>query len=150
MYPLLLALHNTMRWVVVVLALWALWQAWSGWLGKRDYTATDRRSALFFTISLDIQVVLGLILYFISPITTQAMSDMGAAMSAGGATRFYTVEHATMMIIAVVLAHVGSAIARRGTDAVKKHRSAAIWFTLAVLAVLAGIPWQYSSLIPGM
>ncbi len=95
-------------------------------------------------------MLLGLILYFISPITMQAMSSMGAAMSAGGATRFFAVEHPTMMVIAVVLAHVGSALARRASDPVKKHRTAAIWFTLAVLAVLAGIPWQYSSLIPGM
>ena len=106
MYQFLLASHNIMRWVVVVLAIYALVRIFMGLFGKREFTETDRKSLSFYAIGMDIQLVLGLLLYFIfSPITTAAFSDFGAAMS-NSAIRFFAVEHIMLMVVAVVLAHV--------------------------------------------
>lgn len=149
MYPIVLAIHNIWRWVVVILAILALVRAYLGWLGRRDWTARDRQVNSFFGMSLDIQLLLGLILYiFLSPITRSAFGNLGAAMS-NPTARFFTLEHLLYMVAAVVLVHVGAVTARRAEDPVVKHRWAAVFFTLAVLAIILGMPWS-RPLFPGL
>lgn len=107
----------------------------------------DNRWGLGFTVSLDVQVLLGLLLYFVfSPITTAAFSDFGAAM-ANSAVRFFLVEHSLIMIVALILAHVGRALAKKADTDVGKHKRAAIFYTLAMLSILAVIPWG-AALLP--
>lgn len=150
MYPTILAFHNIIRWVVLIGGILAAGRALLSWQGKKEWTDLDNQFGLIFTISMDTQLLLGLLLYFVlSPITTSAFSDFGAAMSDAGA-RFYLVEHITLMIIAVVLAHVGRSRSKKGIDAAKKHRAAAIFFTLAIIAVLAAIPWNRPLLPVGL
>jgi uncharacterized membrane protein YozB (DUF420 family) len=141
MYEIFLAVHNWLRWVVVILAVLALVRAYLGWLGGRPYTPQDRRWGSFFAISLDIQLLVGLILYFaLSPLTTAALRDFGSAMRSAD-MRFFALEHVFYTVLAVVFAHLGTALSRRQAVDVKKHRIAAIFFTLAVLMLVIGIPW---------
>ena len=139
-YTVVLVLHNLVRWVVLLTAVWALVRAWSGWLGKRAWTTTDRRAGMFFGMSLDIQMLLGLILAFISPILQAAYADLGS-LAMQDPFRFFLMEHMPLMIVAVVLAHIGTAAARKAADDAGKHRRAAIWFTLVALAIVLAIPW---------
>jgi len=139
-YTVVLVLHNLVRWVVLLTAAWALVRAWSGWLGKRAWTTTDRRAGMFFGISLDIQMLLGLILAFISPILQAAYADLGS-LAMQDPFRFFLTGHMPLMIVAVVLAHIGTAAARKVADDTGKHRRAAIWFTLVALAIVLAIPW---------
>ncbi|HLE13956.1 MAG TPA: hypothetical protein VI776_04340 [Anaerolineales bacterium] len=149
MYPLILAVHNILRWVVVVLAIVALARAFRGWFGKRDWSQTDRKAGVFLSAALDTQLLLGLILYFgLSPITRAAFSNIGAAM-ANADLRFFLLEHFLYMLLAVILVHVGLATARRAVDDTAKHRRGAIWFSLAVLALVLGMPW-FRPLLPGL
>lgn len=142
MYMTILAFHNILRWVVLLGGLLAVGKAVAGWLGKKEWTPVDSQFGLIFTIGMDTQLLLGLLLYFVlSPITTHAFTDFGAAM-ADSEVRFFAVEHIAVMLVAVVLAHVGRARTKKMADAVGKHRVAAIFFTLALLAVLAGTPWM--------
>lgn len=148
MYPFILAVHNILRWVIIVLAIYALVRAYRGWLGRRDWTPTDRKAGMFYSISLDVQLLLGLILYFLlSPITRQALASFGAAMG-NDTLRFFGLEHFVYMLVAVILAHVGTATSRRAEEVTAKHRRAAIWFTLSALAILLGIPW-FRPIMPG-
>ncbi|HYH40538.1 MAG TPA: hypothetical protein VD867_01025 [Burkholderiales bacterium] len=95
-------------------------------------------------ITLDIQMLLGLLLYLVlSPFTRQAMSDMGTAMKVS-ALRFFVVEHLFGMLVAVALTHIGIAKIRRASGDARRHRTALIFFSLALLAIFASIPW------PGM
>lgn len=147
MYSIFLILHNLMRWVVVLLAIYALVRIYMGVFGKREFTETDRKSLSFYAIGMDIQLLLGLILYFfLSPITTAALGDFGAAMS-NSAIRQFAVEHLLLMLVAVVLAHVATVMARRGVTSSSKFNRAAIWLTLSVLAVAAAIPWGSRPLV---
>ena len=139
-YTIVLVLHNLVRWVVLLTAAWALVRAWSGWLGKRSWTTTDRRAGMFFSMSLDIQMLLGLILAFISPILQAAYADLGS-LAMQDPFRFFLTAHMPLMIVSVVLAHIGTAVARKGADDTGKHRRAAILFTLAALAIVLAIPW---------
>jgi hypothetical protein len=108
----------------------------------------DTRVGRFYSISLDIQFLLGLILYFfLSPLTKVALSDFGTAL-ANTDLRFFAFEHMLMMILAVIFAHVGVATARRAEESILKHRRSAIWFSLSFLAVLLGMPW-FRPLLPG-
>jgi cell division protein FtsW (lipid II flippase) len=111
------------------------------------WTPTDKKMGTFYSISIDIQLLLGLILYFLfSPITKTAISDFSTAMS-NPDLRFFALEHAIYTVLALILAHVGVAAARRATEDVAKHRRAAIWFSLSLIALLLGMPW-FRPLLP--
>lgn len=143
MYALLLTIHSLLRWVVVILAVVAVIRAFIGWLGKKEWALLDSRLGLFLSSSVDLQLLLGLILYvFLSPTTKAAFQDFGAAMS-NGVTRYWAVEHIGLMVVALVLIHVGRSLSKRAEEAVAKHRRAAIFFGLATLAILLAIPWPF-------
>ena len=142
MYPIMLTLHSWARWVVAIAAIVAVARAFYGWLGKKDWAKLDDQLGLLFSTSLDVQMLLGLILYiFLSPITQAAFKNLGAAMS-DATLRFFTLEHLLYMLVAVVLGHVGRALSKKATEPVAKHRMAAILFGLATLAILLAIPWS--------
>jgi hypothetical protein len=143
MHIFLLTLHNVARWLVIIFALIAIIRAFSGWFGRKDWTGGDNRAGLLYTIIMDVQLLLGVILYVWPGIyTNMFLADPAGAM-ANHLVRFYAVEHFIMMVLAVILAHVGRAVSKRAPEAVRKHRRAAIWYTLSLLVVLASIPWPF-------
>ena len=142
MYSVVLFLHSWVRWIVMIAAVVAIVRAFYGWLGKKGWAKLDDQLGLLFSTSLDVQMLLGLILYiFLSPITQAAFKNLGAAMS-DATLRFFTLEHLLYMLVAVVLGHVGRALSKKATEPVAKHRMAAILFGLATLAILLAIPWS--------
>ena len=139
-YLITLTLHSWVRWLVVVTGLIAVLRAISGTTSGRPWTPLDNRSAAFFTIMLDVQVLIGLLLYaWLSPVTREAFRDIGAAMKSN-ALRFWAVEHIFGMIIALALAHIGRARIRK-SDPSRRHKVALIFFGLALFVMLASIPW---------
>ena len=139
MYSAGLLLHSWLRWAVILLGVIAVLRA-LGALRTRRWTPADDRAGLLFTIAFDVQLLVGLILYFaLSPLTTMAMQDMGAAMHAAP-IRYWAVEHPFGMLVALILAHVGRVMIRRANEA-KKARMALIFFALALLIVLGATPW---------
>ena len=140
-YSITLFLHSWMRWAVVISALLVCVQAWRGWSGGAVWDATKARFASWFVNTTSIQLVLGLVLYgFLSPITTAAFSNMGNAMK-DSVVRFWAVEHMSMMVVAVALAHIGAGRVKKAADDQAKHRAAAIFFTIAIAVILLSIPW---------
>lgn len=143
-----LILHNIMRWVVVLLAIYALVRMYKGVFGNGEFVEGDRKALSWFSISLDVQLLLGLVLYI------------------GGrwwqnSVRFFAMEHISIMIVAVVLAHLAVVFSKRAETAPSKFKRGAIYATLAVLAVLVGIPWpffpygrpllpEFAALLPGI
>jgi hypothetical protein len=148
MYPIVISLHNIVRWLVLILGVIAVLRAYIGWFGKHEWTETDRKIGSYVSIAIDIQVLLGLVLYFISPLTKAAMSNFGGAMQ-NHELRFFALEHVFYMFLALIFAHMGSMLPKRATDSIAKLRRAAIFFSLTVLLVLLGIPWG-RPLIPGL
>ena len=141
MYPSFLLLHSWLRWAVILLGLVAAIRAIAGASARRPWLAVDDRISKLFMHALDLQMLLGLALYFfLSPITTAALSDFMGAMKVP-AMRFWAVEHGFGMIIGIALVHAGIARARRATDGPRKHRILAIFFVLALIAILASVPW---------
>lgn len=142
-YTIVLTLHNILRWVVLIAALLTIIRSVNGLRFKRGWTESDNKSSMLYASFLDVQLLLGLLLYFVlSPITTAALQNFGGAMSNSGA-RFFLIEHSLMMFIAVVVAHVGRTMVKRAANAVSKHRRNAIWMAISLLIVLASIPWPF-------
>jgi hypothetical protein len=141
MYTALLTVHSYLRWLVLLTALVAIARALTGTARRRPWTTADDAVARWFGISLDIQMLIGLILYFfLSPFTMSAWSDIGAAMR-DPTVRFIAIEHQSGMLIAVALVHVGRARSRTNQDARRRHRTALIFFALALAVMLISIPW---------
>lgn len=137
-----LNLHNILRWAVLLFGLWTLFNAFSGVFTKRVFTPADNRTNLFFMISCDLQLLVGLILYF-NGMWFSMMKNNAKEVMHDSVNRFFAMEHALMMIIAWVLVHMGRTMVKRaGTDA-KKHRLSLILFGLALLIILAMIPWPF-------
>src|SRR5207247_461125 len=103
-YTIVLLLHSWVRWIVLGLGLVATFAA----MGAGDAPSNSRaeRLGLFLMMALDIQMLLGLFLYLLlSPFTTQALQDFGAAMR-NPPLRFWAVDHAATMFLAVIVVHV--------------------------------------------
>jgi len=102
------------------------------------------RWGLVFTASLDLQMLLGLLLYLVlSPTTAAIFKDFGGAMK-DPVARFWAVEHVGTMILAVALAHVGRVLGRKAKSPASKRMRLLICFGVSLLAILGGTPW------PGM
>lgn len=143
MYTGLLHLHSALRYLVLVMLILAVIKAFAGWLNKKEYTSTDNKLALFTLIATHTQFLVGLVLYFISPIVQRALSDMGAAMKEP-MLRFWAVEHIAMMLVAVVMITIGRSSSKKAIDAVKKHQRVALFFLIALILILVAIPWPFS------
>ena len=133
MYTLFLTLHSWLRWAVLIAGLVAVIRGGSG----------NQASGRWYTILLDTQLLIGLLLYFVlSPITAAALADFGAAMRVPQ-LRFFAIEHVLGMIIAIALAHVGRGRVKKAPIE-RRARVAAIFYGLSLVAMLASMPW------PGM
>lgn len=140
LYAAVLTIHSWLRWLVVLAGIVAFVRAATGASSRRPWTPADDRSAFWFSIALDVQFVLGLVLYiFLSPFTHAAFGDIGAAMKNPG-LRFWLVEHPFGMLVAIALVHIGRGRARK-TDSLRRHRVLAIFFALALVPLLVSIPW---------
>ena len=140
MYSATLLVHSWLRWAVIATGLIAILGGIIGVARRGQWTPADDRAGFWFITSLDLQLLLGLVLYFfLSPFTAEAMKDFAAAMKDPG-LRFWAVEHGFGMIVGVALAHVGRARTRR-VDVTRRHKMAAIFYGLALVAILISIPW---------
>jgi len=141
MYSTVLIIHSWLRWVALALAVIATLSALT--TQTRSESPADRWS-LFAMIALDVQMLIGLILYFaLSPFTERAFTNFAGAMQ-NPQLRFWAVEHITAMFGAVVVAHVGRVLARKARTPASKRMRLLVCFGLATVLMLLATPW------PGM
>ena len=138
MYYLVLLLHSWLRWVAIAAGVGATAAATS------PGSDGSEKTGLLFIIAMDLQMVLGILLYaFLSPNTAAIMQDFGAAMR-DPVARFWAVEHVTMMVAAVVFAHLGRVLARKAATPGARRTRLLVCFGVSTVLMLAGTPW------PGM
>jgi hypothetical protein len=140
MYTALLVLHSWLRWVVVLSGLAVLVASAAGMTRHRPWQRSDDLRIRVFNTSLDVQFLIGIVLYgLLSPVTYAGFADMGAAMR-DPILRFYTVEHIFGMVAGIALAHIGRARVRKVAEAAR-HRTVLIFFGMAIVVILLSIPW---------
>lgn len=118
---MLLRFHGDIRWLVVIVAAVVIIKFLIGWLGKKQYAPLDKKLLTAYSILLDINVLLGLILLF------STRGPNGPRM-----------EHATTMILAVVAAHA-TAIWRKSNDSPTKYRNQLLMVLLSLALVIVGV-----------
>ena len=142
MQTALLVLHSLLRWGVLLFGLWAVLSALSGSFSKRLYSANDNRSSMLFTIFCDIQLLIGIVLYFKNDWFGLLKDHFKETMHSPTA-RFFAMEHMAMMIIAWMIIHIGRVVVKKATTDKSKHVRGLIFFGLGIIIILVSIPWPF-------
>ena len=142
MYAIILSLHNVLRWAVLLTGVYSVLRAGAGLLARGSWLPADEAARRIFPIALDIQFLVGLLLWaFLSPITTAAMHSSGHVMS-NPVTRFYLVEHGLAGLLGLAFAHIGSARARRLRPTRARFMSMLVFHGLALVLIVSRLPWD--------
>ena len=136
----MLLIHSWLRWITLLLACAATINAGRP-AAASPAPLRGRWWDTFFMLAVDLQVLFGLVLYFgLSPFTTRAMEDFRAALQ-NPVMRFWAVEHAGVMLAAVVLVRMGRVMALNATTPGSARRRRLICFALATVLMVAATPW---------
>lgn len=124
----LVSIHSILRWIVLLAALVSLGAALAGWLGSAVPERTTRQAMLAYAVALDVQVLLGIAVWVLG---NYWQSNI----------RQFKFEHPLIMLVALVVAHVAAARARRAHGPVAGARVRAIGTAASLVLILIGIPW---------
>ncbi|MEL6653039.1 MAG: cytochrome B [Bacteroidota bacterium] len=136
MYTGLVHLHSGLRWIVLILLLIAIVNAALKMNGSQEFTNKDRRWNLFGMVGTHLQLVIGLVLYFISPKVAFVEGFMKDEQ-----LRFFAVEHISVMIIGIILITIGYSRAKRLTDSRAKFKTSFWFYLIGLVVILSRIPW---------
>jgi hypothetical protein len=141
-------LHNILRWAVIIFGVLSIFVGLRGLNGRRNFGSGDKRIALLFLISCDIQLLLGLVLYFTKGYQNKfAGGGMGAVMK-DATMRFWTVEHLVGMLIGIILVHIGYSGTKGARPEGSKFRRL-FWCSLIAIILFAMMaPWPFRA--PGV
>lgn len=143
MYNGLLTTHSLLRWVMLILLIMSIFRAYNGWKSLRSFTPGDKKLTLFTLIFSHIQLLVGFLLYMVSPAVQQALPDMGAAMK-DKMLRFWAVEHISMMIISILIITIGYSLSKRASNDADRFRKIFIYFLISLIIILITIPWPFT------
>ncbi len=144
MYNGLLHAHSGLRWILLLLLVVTVFKSLMKWRSNATFTRGDRQLNLYTLVVTHIQFLLGLGLYLHSSKVQFTAAAMKIPL-----TRFFTAEHSVLMLLAIVLVTIGYGRAKRMPEDVDKFKSTFRFFTLALLLLLAGIPWPFRNLGAG-
>ena len=140
MYETILFIHSMWAYLVVVVLLIATINALMGFFSKKEYGNNDFRLSLFGLIVTHLQLLIGLVLYFVSPYFDAWSGGMGEVMG-NSEIRLVLVEHPFMMLLAVIFITMGYSKHKKKLTSQAKFKNLAIFYTIATLFVLSRIPW---------
>ncbi|MDO7876579.1 hypothetical protein Q5H93_17675 [Hymenobacter sp. ASUV-10] len=145
MYATILSLHSAVRWLVLLSLLYALWRAWRGYTSGAPFSPADNAVRHWTATLAHLQLLLGMALYLSSPVVRAnfaVLRQSGFALDAA----FFSVLHPLLMLGAIVVVTIGSALARRRATARAQFGTLLRWYGAALLLILLFIPWPFSPL----
>ncbi|VXB35837.1 conserved membrane hypothetical protein [Flavobacterium sp. 9R] len=137
MYEFIQKFHSGWAYLVLLILVVAVVNALLGSSSKKEFTAKDRKIALFALIFTHIQLVIGLIIYFVSPLGLVSFGQMSDK-----ALRLTSLEHPLINIIAIVLITIGWSKHKKLTDATAQFKTFAVFYGIGLLLILSRIPWS--------
>lgn len=143
MFPTLIVIHSLLRWFILVSIIYSIFLAYKGWLKNRRFTNYDNWILIITVSFVHIQLIIGVWLYFISPIVAYFLNNFSESLHQTQ-LRFFGMEHITMMLIGISLVTIGSSIARRKKTDKEKFKAIAIWYSMALVVIFTSIPWAFS------
>ena len=129
---ILVTLHSLNRFVLLILLLVVIGKSLMGWLNKSPFEKADDKLSLFLFISTHTQLLLGLILYFVSPLVIFSGASMKDAVA-----RYWLVEHISGMLMAIVLISLGRILSKKLSDGTARHKRMFGYNIAALIIVLA-------------
>jgi hypothetical protein len=145
MYQVLIFYHTLTRWLVLAALLLAIFLAYRGYRAGKAFTKTDDRIRHWTATIAHIQLLIGMILYFKSPIIQYFWANTREAAQ-NIDTLFFSVIHASLMLSAIVVVTLGSAKAKRAQADQTKYRTMLVWYLSALVIIIIAIPWPFSPL----
>lgn len=145
MHQTLLFFHSTVRWLVLISLFFSVFRAYSGYRNQTNFSQKDNLIRHVTATIAHIQLIIGIILYFQSPAVKQFYA---AGRGSSGITEpfFFGVIHISMMITAILILTIGSAVSKRKKADREKFKSMLTWYGLALIIILAAVPWPFSPL----
>jgi NADH:ubiquinone oxidoreductase subunit 2 (subunit N) len=137
MYHFVQKFHSGWAYLALLLLLVAIINSLIGMTSKKEFTPKDRKIAMFGLIATHIQFVVGLILYFVSPLGKAALGNMSDA-----ATRLTSLEHPLINLIAIILITIGWSKHKRAANSQAKFRFITMFYGLGLVLILSRIPWN--------
>ncbi len=140
----LIGFHSGWRYIIIILMILAIWFGWQTSKGKRPFAGATKKMGLFTMIAIDMQLVVGLILYFywIASQTDFKLSKLTGQLDVAS-FRTITLEHAVGMLIAIILVHIGYSKAKKAIQDNAAGKAQFIWFLIAFILILLAIPWPF-------
>ncbi|MBE8721898.1 hypothetical protein [Sphingobacterium pedocola] len=143
MYQTLTFYHSFMRWLVLASLLFALYRAYKGYFSTSAFSNRDNAVRNWTATIAHIQLMIGMILYFQSPLVKYFLANFKTAAQDFNML-FFGLIHSSLMLIAIVLITIGSAVAKRKETDKAKFKTMMIWFTVALVIICIAIPWPFS------
>jgi hypothetical protein len=141
MYTGLKHLHSFLPYLLLTVLVLALVKSFIAYRTNQVHTDAHRKNGLIVLILAHIQLLIGMALYFISPKSVTALSDMGAAMK-DSTLRLYALEHPLMMIIAIVFITMAYSKSKKDIADSLKHKVKSVYYLIALVLILSRIPWS--------
>lgn len=145
MYQTLTFYHSTMRWLVLASLLYAIYRAYKGYTLNAKFSSTDNSIRHWTATIAHIQLVIGIILYTQSPIIKYFWQNFNEAIH-NIDTTFFGLLHMILMLTAIILITIGSALSKRKTTDKDKFKTMLLWFLIALIIIFIAIPWPFSPL----
>jgi hypothetical protein len=136
MYEILQKAHSGWAYLVLIALLIAVVNSFLGMNSKREFTPNDRRFALLGLIATHLQLVIGFILYFVSPLGFASLGQMSDK-----AVRLTSLEHPLINIIAIILITIGWSKHKKSLESQSKFKTITIFYGIGLLLILSRIPW---------
>lgn len=145
MYSTLLSLHSWVRWVFLVFLVYSIYRAFMGYNQNKAFSKTDNAFRHWTATVAHIQLMIGIILYTQSPIVKFFWTDTKTTWQNLDLT-FYGVIHILLMLTAIVVLTIGSALAKRKPTDKEKFKTMLVWFSIVLIIIFIAIPWTFSPL----
>ena len=137
MYNFIHKFHSGWAYLALFLLVVAVVVSALGLFSKKEFTTVNRKIALFALIAVHIQLLVGMFLYFISPIGFAMLGEMKDK-----AIRLTSLEHPLINIIAIILITIGWSKHKKALDSQSKFKSITVFYSLGLLFILSRIPWK--------
>ena len=135
-------IHSLWAYIVLLLIIIAVVNAVIGLTSKKEFSAKDLRISLFALIASHIQLVIGFIAYYVSTYyNVMRTVGMGEVMK-DSELRKPLIEHPILILVAIALLTIGFSKHKKKTSSAAKFKTIAIFYAIALILILAVIPWD--------
>lgn len=149
-YNYLLMVHSWLRWAFLIAALFAIIRSLNGKFGNKPFGKEDNTAATILIALTHTMLLLGIILWFVSPNVQNALAQGAGVFMKDKYMRLIVLEHPLTNIIAVALIQIGRIKSKKAYEDAVKHSRSLMYYGLGLLLILSRIPWGSSPLFRGM